>query len=207
MSSLAIFGASGHGRVVADIARCVGWRQIAFFDDAYPDVRNNGKWNVIGDFRDLINRTSEFDAVIVAIGANSTRLKVQRKLGGIGFNLATLVHPGAIVAKDVSIGCGAVVMAGAVINSDTVICEACIVNTSAIIDHDCNIAAGAHISPGAALAGGVSVGSGSWVGIGACVKQLVRIGASVVIGAGSVVLRDVPDGETVVGNPARSLLK
>ncbi len=207
MKSLAILGASGHGKVVADVALCAGCSEITFFDDAFPAVRSNGRWSVVGDTRALLERSPEFDAVIVAIGVNSTRLKVQRKLANAGLKFIALIHPHAVLADGVKVGDGTVVMAGAIINTDSVIDEACIVNTSAIIDHDCNIAAGAHISPGAALAGGVSVGSESWVGIGACVKQLVKIGASVVVGAGSVVLRDIPEGETVVGNPARALLK
>ena len=33
---LAILGASGHGKVLADIAELSGWSAIEFFDDAWP---------------------------------------------------------------------------------------------------------------------------------------------------------------------------
>lgn len=64
-----------------------------------------------------------------------------------------------------------------------------------------------HISPGTMLAGAVTVGDRSWVGIGACARQLVRIGSDVVVGAGAVVVRSISDSCTVVGNPARPLVR
>ncbi len=39
MKRLAILGASGHGKVVAEIAELCGWGKIHFFDDAWPDMR------------------------------------------------------------------------------------------------------------------------------------------------------------------------
>ena len=36
MNCLAILGASGHGKVVAEIAELQGWKKIVFFDDAFP---------------------------------------------------------------------------------------------------------------------------------------------------------------------------
>ena len=44
MEKLAILGASGHGKVVADIAQVCGWKSISFFDDAWPECRVNGVW-------------------------------------------------------------------------------------------------------------------------------------------------------------------
>ncbi len=38
MSRLAVLGASGHGKVVADCAELVGWSDIVFFDDAWPKI-------------------------------------------------------------------------------------------------------------------------------------------------------------------------
>nr|WP_314444346.1 acyltransferase [uncultured Sphingomonas sp.] len=46
---------------------------------------------------------------------------------------------------------------------------------------------------------------GASIGAGAVILPGVRIGAGAMIGAGAVVTRDVPAGETWVGNPARRL--
>lgn len=49
----------------------------------------------------------------------------------------------------------------------------------------------------------VTIGKNVWIGGGAIILPGVTIGDDAVIGAGSVVTRDVPEGVTVVGNPAR----
>ena len=41
MKKLAIISASGHGKVIADIAEQVGWNELNFFDDTWPDYDEN----------------------------------------------------------------------------------------------------------------------------------------------------------------------
>lgn len=202
MNRLAILGASGHGKVVADCAECGGWREIVFFDDAWPGVSLNGRWSVIGATQSLLDSLSEYDGVLVAIGNNRIRYDKSAQLDHAGAKLVTVVHPAAQVSRYAHIGNGSVVFAGAVVNVDAVIGNAGIVNTGATVDHDCNLGKAVHVSPGAHLAGGVSVGDRSWIGIGASVRQMISIGADVVVGAGAAVVRDVADGQTVVGVPA-----
>lgn len=202
---LAILGASGHGKVVADTALQAGWREVVFFDDAWPQLKANGCWPVVGTTRDLLARVSEFDGVIVGIGNNRIRLAKHLDLAAAGARMATIVHPHATVSRFATLGAGSVVFAGAVIQVDCQLGEACILNTHAAVDHDCQLADGVHICPGVAMAGLVHVGDASWVGIGASVKQLVHIGCDVTVGAGAVVVDNIADGLTVVGNPAKSL--
>lgn len=202
MNRLAILGASGHGKVVADCAECCGWREIVFFDDAWPGVSFNGHWSVIGATQSLLDSLSKYDGVLVAIGNNRVRYDKSVQLDHAGAKLVTLVHPSAQVSRYAHIGHGSVVFAGAVVNVDAVIGNAGIVNTGATVDHDCNLGQAVHVSPGAHLAGGVSVGDRSWIGIGASVRQMISIGADVVVGAGAAVVQDVADGQTVVGVPA-----
>lgn len=203
MRQLALLGASGHGKVVADAALAAGWQEVVFFDDAWPTVERNGHWPVVGDTAALLTRARDFDGVLVSIGNCETRWRKQQSLQEAGANIATVVHPRASVSPFVSLGPGSVVMANAVINVDTTIGEAAIVNTGATIDHDCVLGRAVHVSPGAHLSGNVMVGDCTWVGVGAVARQGTRIGAGVMVGAGAVLVSMVADGLTVVGCPAK----
>lgn len=202
---LAILGASGHGKVVADTAECCGWQAIEFFDDAWPVRQENGVWPVVGDSAALMGRLADFDGVVVAIGNNSIRYAKLLELRVAGACLVTLIHPAATVSRYAAIGQGAVVFAGVVVNAEACIGQGAILNTGCSIDHDCVLGDAVHISPGARLAGGVRVGNLSWIGIGASVRQLVCIGEHVMVGAGSAVVSDIPNDVTVAGVPAKRM--
>jgi len=205
MRSLAILGASGHGKVVADTAEICGWENIVFFDDAWPNLTSIGRWPVVGATSHLLDSVQKFEGVLVAIGNNAIRRRKIEELKAKGTHLHVLVHPSSIVSRYSTIGAGSVIFAGAVVNAYASVGEGAILNTGCSVDHDCVIGACVHISPGARLAGGVSVGDGSWIGIGACVKQMLRIGSNVMVGAGAAVICDISDSMTVAGVPARAL--
>lgn len=203
MRRLALLGASGHGKVVADAALASGWESIEFFDDAWPQRKRNGLWPVVGDTAVLLEQLAHFDGVVVSIGDCAVRWAKQQLLQAVDARLATVIHPAASVSRHAALGPGSVVMAGAVVNIDADVGAACIINTGATVDHDCRLAEAVHICPGVHLAGNVQVGFGSWVGIGATVKQGIVLGNHVMVGAGAVVVRPIAGGETVIGNPAR----
>jgi sugar O-acyltransferase (sialic acid O-acetyltransferase NeuD family) len=199
MKKLAIYGAGGHGRVVADTASVLGWQEIVFYDESWPEQQKNSIWPVVGNFKKLIIDLLQLNGVIVAFGDCPARLKKTRELRQVNAPMISLVHPMAYVSKNAILGLGSVVFAGAVINIEANIGEACIINTGSSVDHDCILGAGVHICPGAHLSGGVEVGEASWIGVGSCVRQGVNIGANTMIGAGAVIVKDVPSGVTMVG--------
>lgn len=202
-----IWGGGGHGKVVADILRACGHTVVGFVD-ADPTklgqlVEPGGGRVVIAQdlFLERVRAGVLVGAVALAIGRNPTRLDCLRALSEV--MVPAFVHPSAIVSDSAGVGRGTVVFARAVINAAARIGDAVIINTGAIVEHDCVVGDGAHLSPGAVLTGGVSVGARSWIGAGATLIPGVRIGKDVIVGAGAVVLRDVPDGATVAGVPAR----
>src|SRR5699024_378697 len=105
-----------------------------------------------------------------------------------GFSITTLIHPSAIIATEVEIGIGTVIMAGVVVNSSTRIGNGVIINTSASVDHDNVIEDFVHLSPGVRIAGTVKVGKQSWLGIGSTIINNIVISEKTIIGAGAVIV-------------------
>ena len=200
MNSLVIIGAGGHGKVIADIAEKAGYTDIVFLDDNQA-VKNCGKYFVVGASGDFM-RYSSCD-FIVGIGNAQIRKKIQEELIAKGLKIVTLIHPKAVVAPDVSLGVGTVVMAGAIINPGSTVGNGCIINTAATVDHDNIIADYVHVSVGSHIAGTVSIGAGTWIGIGAIVNNNVSICENCVIGAGAVVVKNITESGTYIGVPAR----
>ena len=191
---LVIIGASGHGKVIADIAVRNGYENIVFLDDD-EDVRECAGFPVIGKTCEARNIDGD---KIVAIGNAKIRERIQSELE----NVVTLIHPAAVISRRVEISEGSVVMAGVVINSDAVIGKGCIINTGASVDHDCKIEDFAHISVGAHVAGTCCISRRTWIGAGATVSNNVNICGDCMIGAGAVVIKDIDKPGTYVGSPA-----
>lgn len=199
MKQLVIIGASGHGRVVADIAKKNGYEQIVFLDDN-ESLRECGGYAVTG----RCSQYAEYDCdIIVAIGNPIVREKFQDELEQNGMHVPTLVHPNASIAENVEIGKGTVIVAGAVVNPGAVIGKGCIINTGASVDHDCVVADYVHVSVGAHVAGTVEIGERTWIGAGATVSNNLRICSDCMIGAGAVVVKDISEKGTYIGVPAR----
>ena len=196
---LIILGASGHGKVVADIAMQRGYDEILFLDDN-PEVKECLGWPVVGCISEADAYQGDF---FVAIGNPKLRETLQNRLEGEGKPIVSLIHPAAVIGCDAVIGDGTVIMAGAVINPCAVIGRGCIINTCASVDHDCRIGDFAHVSVGAHIAGTVTVGARTWIGVGAAVKNNISIAPDCMIGAGAVVVKDIKEAGTYIGIPAR----
>ncbi|ULM95691.1 acetyltransferase [Peribacillus frigoritolerans] len=201
-NKLLIIGASGHGKVVADIALKMNkWASIAFLDDD-ASIKTSMGIEVIGKSAEASTHINDYD-IFVGIGNNSTREKIQEKLESKGANIPTLIHPSAVIGEQVKLAYGTAVMAGVVINCCTRIGKGCIINTGATIDHDNLIEDFVHISPGAHLAGTVKVGHRSWLGVGSIVSNNINITSSCNVGAGAVVVKDITESGIYIGIPAR----
>ena len=187
-----IYGASGHGLVVADIARACGYDDVIFVDDGdneYPSFED-------------IKRTSGIP-VAFGIGSNSIRAKLFERVQNSGFEIVSLIHPSAIISSSVTIGKGTVIMPNVVVNAKATIGNGVILNSSCVVEHDCMIDDFVHISPKVALAGDVKVGEFTYIGIGSNEIQGIIIEKNVIVGGGSMVIRNIEDNQKVVGVPAR----
>jgi sugar O-acyltransferase (sialic acid O-acetyltransferase NeuD family) len=199
---LYLLGASGHAKVIIDSIEQAGQYHIQGLFD-----KNKALWGqtlsgypILGDFEVLPDSETE---LLIAIGDNTIRYKLYKKLVEQGIVFGTVTHPSSTISRGVAIRPGTVMMAGTVVNADTIIGAQVIINTCASVDHDCQISTAVHIAPGVRICGGVSIGERTFVGAGAVVIPNIRIGADVIVGAGATVVRDIPDAVVIMGTPAR----
>ena len=192
-----IIGASGHGKVIADIVLKSGDTIKGFLDDFYENDTFIG-FPVLGKSDNYMEYNDCY--FIVAIGNPIIRERIVNHLRDVKFY--TAIHPQAIISSiGVHIGEGTVIISCADIGKH------CIINTSSVVEHDNVIEDYVHVSVGTKLAGTVHVGKSTWVGVGATVKNNVSICDDCMIGAGAVVVKDIKEKGTYIGVPARIRVK
>ncbi len=191
--------------MVADVARAMGLEITGFLDEAsarHAELFYGAQ--ILGGADWLTSPGADRHCeVFVAIGDNAARARCLEVAMRAGYSIPILVHPMATISPTARLAAGTIVMAGAVVQATAVIGPGGIVNTGASVDHDCVLGQCVHIAPGARLAGQVEIGDRAFIGLGAVVIPRIRIGHDGIVGAGAAVIRDVPDGQTVVGVPAR----
>lgn len=209
--SLAIFGAGGHAREIADVAAaCAGDGQdidlLGFLVDA--EFRSSSSeingLPVLGGM-EWVERHLSSVHLIVGIGAPEARFRVVNRLTQLGASFTSLVHPSATTTRWLEVGAGSVVMAGSRLTNRIRIGDHAQISQNCVISHDVTLGDYASVYSGAVLSGNVSVGEGVLVGAGAVLIQNTRVGPWSRIGAGATVLANLGANVTAVGTPARAV--
>lgn len=202
---LLLIAGGGHALVVDEAARAQGWRVAGFVDDDEGAVLGGSlpRQGSLRDARALVARGGL--AWVLSMGGIDTRARAIEAMREVEGLAAVVVHPAAVVSASARVGRGTFIGVRAIVQAGARLGAHAIVNTGAIVEHECDVGENVHLAPGSILGGRSVVGAGTLVGLGACVLPGVRIGRGCVVGAGATVLRDVDDGTTVVGTPARAL--
>lgn len=182
MSRLLIIGAGGHGRAIAEAARFGGEHElVGFLDDGVPGAEVMGM-RVHGPVSSLPLLVAMADLAIVAIGQNHVRESLQERVLEVGFRLATVVHPRAVVSPSAKIGVGSAIMAAAVVGTEAQLGLGVIINSGSVVDHHCVVEDFGHVGANASMAGGSVLGRRAWMQAGSALGYRVKIDADEVLG-------------------------
>ncbi len=205
-NNLAILGANGHGKVVAGIADATTkYDEMVFFD--VENEKERFPYEIL--HQDELHSDAKFKEnyeFIVAIGDNKLRQRLTEDLIAEDYQIATIIHPTAVIGNRVKIGVGSIIVANVVINCDSIIGKGAIINTAATIDHDCVLGDYVHISSGVNLAGSVTIGDLSWCEIGSIIINNIIICNNCLIGAGSTVTKDIKESGTCFDVSTRKIM-
>ncbi len=204
---LIILGAGDHAKVVIGTAEAEAkFKVIGLLDD--DKSKHETTWyghQVLGGCDQLARlREQGVSKVVVAVGDNVGRAKLAELAVKTGFELATVIHPTAIVLKGSTVGEGTVLLANAYVGADSTLGNGVLLSVGAVVAHDCVIGSWCQLCPGAKLSGHVKVGDYSLIGMGASVLPGVTVGRQAMVGANAAVINDIPDLVTAVGVPARA---
>lgn len=206
-----IVGAGTYGDVFLEYLKSSGLYQIVGFLDDDPSKLNKkiqGIEVLGGSDRMASLRELGVQAVFSSIGNNVHRFRVLSHAQSLSFETPKYIHPSAIVAESAFLGDGVVVLPGSIIMPLAKIHRFSIISMGVKFAHHTELGEGSFISTGANVGAGINIGSRAFIGIGATVMTGVKsIGDNAVVGAGAVVIRDVEEGQTVAGVPAKPILR
>lgn len=215
MRQVAIFGASGCGRGVMPLAR-QQWaasgepHQLVFVDDNPPAAECNG--HRVLSYVEWLAQPATRRHISIAIANSVVRQKLVERCMADGVEFFEVRAANVVQLDDVQLGEGVILCPFVTLTSNIRIGKHFHANLYSYVEHDCVIGDYVTFAPGVKCNGNVVVEDHAYIGAGAVIKQGLPgqplvIGRGAVVGMGAVVTKSVLPGVTVVGSPAKPLLK
>lgn len=203
---IGVYGASGCGRGIMPLLRTQHLQtDLVFIDDGQAPGHVNG--HDIVTWVDFLERQADEKSVSIAVAASRTRQTLAEKCAYADIPLIEARAASVVQMDEVAIEEGACLSPFVTLTSNIRIGRCFHVNLYSYVEHDCVIGDFVTFAPGAKVNGNVTIGDHAYIGSGAVIRQGLSIGAGAIVGMGAVVTRDVQAGVTVIGNPARPLIK
>ncbi|MFC0604423.1 NeuD/PglB/VioB family sugar acetyltransferase [Winogradskyella pulchriflava] len=210
MKNILIYGASGHAKMIVDIIQKNNNYNFIGFIDSYKSINQEVYgYKVIGNLELLPSLIKKFNihGIVIGIGDNITRYRAYKNIVKIASSLefVPIIHPNAILANDIVIPEGTVIMASAIVNANAKVGKFCLLNTKASLGHDSTMADFSSLASGATVSGNVSIGICSSISLSASVSQNLSIGHHTIIGAASLVLKSIGNYKLAYGVPINTI--
>lgn len=208
MKNLFIVGAGGFGReVYAWIKQHPefnkSWTLAGFLDDNLEALKPFNNFASVALLKN--HQVLSSNVYVCALGLPLVKAKLLAPLIEQNAEFISFIHPTAVIGERVKLGRGVIVCPGASISVDISIGDFSMIGPNTTIGHDGTIGAWCTLCAQCDVTGRVTIGDGVFLGSRVSIIPSKKVGNKSILGAGSVVISDVPDGVTVVGNPARIL--
>jgi len=206
--NIIVIGSSGHAKVIIDSIEKENKYNIIGLLDRFKEVGSSSfGYKIIGKEEDLQNliKMYKIEGGIIAIGDNYIRSTVYDKISQIipQFNFIKVIHPSAIIARNVLIGKGTVILANTTISSEATVGDFCIINNNSSLDHDSKMLDYSSLAPGSSIGGNVKIGLFTAISLGVKVIHGITIGEHTIIGTGATVVKNIPKYVIAYGTPAK----
>lgn len=210
MKNILIYGASGHAKMIIDSIEKQNNYNIKGFVDSYKPLHLSiYNYKIIGNLDTLpeLIKTHNIEGIVIAVGDNYARQMAYKNIINIAPQLqfVSIIHPTAVIAKDVKIEEGTAVMANAVVNASAKVGKVCILNTASTLGHDSEMADFSSLASGVHIGGNVQIGFCSAISLSATIIQNISIGDYTVVGAASLVLKPIGNYKLAFGSPIHTL--
>ena len=216
MKKIIIMGGKGNGTLslttVLDINKVrQEWQVLGFLNDRETDdiygypVLGKIEHNVVEKY--LKDPDVYFFYALISVKLNYKFLPKLHNLGIPLERFATLIHPTVVIADNVKIGYGTIVMAQSCLSAYSEIgnfaqlLPQSFLGTGARLDNYCYMAPKAYVGAYASLE------EGAYMGPGSSIIEFQKMGKWSLAGMGTIMIRSVPEYTKVVGNPAREIGK
>ncbi len=212
---IVIIGSSGLARELAWMivqinALTPRWELHGFISKNADEIgKDLGFAEVIGDDKWILKQDFPTD-VVIGIGYPQIRARVMRPYleQADRFGFPNLIHSTATLDRDhVELGRGNVFMAGSRFTCDIKMRDFNLFNPNVTVGHDVKFGNFNVINPGVNISGGVNIHDRVLMGTGSQILENTSVGDDAIIGASALVRTPVLKGQTVVGVPARPLIK
>ncbi|MDX2377631.1 NeuD/PglB/VioB family sugar acetyltransferase [Microbacterium sp. LRZ72] len=217
VDELVVVGAGGFGRETLDVIEAINastneavWKVLGVTDDAPSSVSLERLaargYKYLGPSPD-VRASRSATMYVVGVGSPNVKAQIVADFDAAGWEAPVLIHPSASIGSMTALAAGSVVCGGVQLSTNTRLGRHVHLNPGSIVGHDAALADFVSVNPGAVVSGDARIGARVLIGAGAVVLQGLEVGAGAVVGAAACVTRSVRPHQTVVGVPARSVLR